>query len=1076
MGYRLGVDLGTTWTAAAVDDGSGPRALHLDDQRPALASVIARAGDDFVFGAAAEHQILLQPTSGVRGVKRRIGDSAPIIVDGVPYGPDALTGALLGHVLGIAAAEMGGPPDEVQLTHPASWGEFKLDVLRAAGKAAGLDSVALVSEPSAAARHYASQGKLERGDTVAVYDFGGGTFDAAVVRYGDGGFELLGTPDGVERLGGLDLDQAVLAHVGAALDGQLEELDRTQPDVRQALMVLRDECVRAKEALSEDTETTIPVTVPGLNTSVRLTRGEFEAMVRPRLADTVTALERAVTSAGIEMSAVKSVLLVGGSSRIPVVAEVVGSSTGRPTTLDAHPKLVVAEGAVAQPSAPSTASPGGGAGAPADDRDSREAALDAAAAGGVAAADGKPGARRGSVEGGGRGGGPGGGGGGGDGGDGGGGARRGSRFGGGAAVAAAVGVAAGAAAVADAALGGDSAGATVGGPPGAPQAHDAGSAHHEGGGLGAAAAAGAAGVAAAGRAVSGRDGDAHHDPGAHRADVAASAREHLTAAAPGHAAPAARGGGGGAGGRGGGGGQPVHEAQPAHDPTHDQFEDYRQDMLERLASWPGPQGASAAEVAHLREELVGVIHRAQDIPGQSLDDAKAELQDRLDDKLHLYQQDQQIEGLQHEEVREAQQQQVELQHDQHFGQFQHALAETIKDWQPAWWGDDAPHDQAALSDLQARVNALIVSSSVDPNKPLDVQEQALRGAVQGLMQTFQNEQYTEYKNAQDVEFDNKYTATLSLPPDQARMAQAKIINDRNTLDVQYADRIKSDQLGDSVLPTPPPTPEELQASAARIAAREDPHLDPSSGIDPAHVRTLGMTDAFDHVAAGAAMGDPLHQDPLHAGMTDPLHPQPDPLHQQQMPGEARADAFHDPTGGIDASQHLTTIARADDRDAMAREHLDPAMTTSHDPTGSMDAFGSHHPGDPQSFDALDPLHAPPLHHDPLADDPLHHDPLHQDPLHQDPLHADLQHADLQHTDTTVTDPAHAGAMPLDGGDPNAHQPIGIDVPQHDATDPFAGADPTAAPMEHDGPAFDAPVFDAPDDPAPAYATPDDDLP
>jgi hypothetical protein len=499
-------------------------------------------------------------------------------------------------------------------------------------------------------------------------------------------------------------------------------------------------------------------------------------------------------------------------------------------------------------------------------------------------------------------------------------------------------------------------------------------------------------------------------------------------------------------------------------------------MLERLASWPGPQGASPAEVAHLREELVGVIHRAQDIPGQSLDDAKAELEDRLDDKLHLYQQDQQIDGLQHEEQREARQQQVELQHDQHYGQFQQSLAESVKDWQPAWWGDNAPHDQAALADLQARVNALIVSSSVDPNKPLDVQENVLRGAVQGLMQTFQNEQYTDYKNAQDADFDNKYTATLSLPPDQARMAQAKIINDRNTLDVQYADRIKTDQLGDTVLPKPPPTPEELQASAARIAEREDPHLDPASGIDPSRVRTLGMSDAFDHVAAGATMGDPLHHDPLHAGMADPLHQQQDPLHQQPMPDESRVDAFHDPTGGTDASQHLTTIARADDRDAMAREHLDPAMAANHDPTGSMDAFDSHHVADPQSFDALDPLHAQPTHHDPLPADPMHHDPLqgdpmHHDPVHQDPLHQDPVHGDPLHADTPFADPAHTSAMPLDGGDPNAHQAIGIDVPQHDVSDPFAGADPTAPPLEHD-----APMFQAPDDPAPAFASPDDDLP
>src|SRR4051794_9508080 len=249
MQYSLGVDLGTTWIAAVVDDGEELRPLTLGDQGPALASVIARDGETFVFGGAAERQILAAPASGVREVKRRVGDSAPVIVAGTPYSADALLGAMLAHVVEVATEEFGSAPDRVVLTHPAVWGEYKLDVLRAAALAAGLAEVELLPEPTAAAMHYATLDKIQKGETVAVYDFGGGTFDAAVVRRDDDGFEVLGTPEGIERLGGIDLDQAVLAHVDAAVDGKLRELDRDSPEVRQSLARLRDECVRAKEAL-----------------------------------------------------------------------------------------------------------------------------------------------------------------------------------------------------------------------------------------------------------------------------------------------------------------------------------------------------------------------------------------------------------------------------------------------------------------------------------------------------------------------------------------------------------------------------------------------------------------------------------------------------------------------------------------------------------------------------------------------------------------------------------------------------------------------------------------------------------
>ena len=122
---------------------------------------------------------------------------------------------LLRAVLEQTAAEQGGPADRVAITHPANWGPYKIDLLTQAVRLADLPSADLLTEPQAAAIYYASSERVEPGETVAVYDLGGGTFDAAVLRRTDGGFEIIGEPEGIERLGGIDFDEAVFAHVRA---------------------------------------------------------------------------------------------------------------------------------------------------------------------------------------------------------------------------------------------------------------------------------------------------------------------------------------------------------------------------------------------------------------------------------------------------------------------------------------------------------------------------------------------------------------------------------------------------------------------------------------------------------------------------------------------------------------------------------------------------------------------------------------------------------------------------------------------------------------------------------------------
>ena len=147
------------------------------------------------------------------------------------------------------------------------------------------------------------------------------------------GFEILGRPEGIERLGGIDFDEAVLGHVRRSLDGALDDVDRQDATSIAALIRLREECMEAKEALSSDTDATIPVLLPTVQTEVGITRVDLEAMIRPPIGETIAALRRALRSAGVEPAQVSAVLLVGGSSRIPLVARLVSEELGRPVAV-----------------------------------------------------------------------------------------------------------------------------------------------------------------------------------------------------------------------------------------------------------------------------------------------------------------------------------------------------------------------------------------------------------------------------------------------------------------------------------------------------------------------------------------------------------------------------------------------------------------------------------------------------------------------------------------------------------------------------------------------------------------------
>jgi molecular chaperone DnaK len=351
VSYCLGIDVGTTFTAAAIcREVAGrrplPEVIPLGNRSAAVSSVVYLGKDgQVVVGEAAERRAVTDPDRVVREFKRRIGDEVPMVIGGVPHPASEIAAMVVRWVVDRVAEREGEPAQGITITHPASWGTYKTQIMADALCAANLSEVIFRTEPEAAAASYSMQERVAIGSTIAVYDLGGGTFDAAIVRKtGTGAFSVLGLPEGIERLGGVDFDEAVFGHVVAKVPA-LSELDPEAPATHAATARLRRECTEAKEALSADTEVTIPVLLPELQSQVRLVRAEFEDLIRPQVAETVETLRRALRSADVGPEELDAVLLVGGSSRVPLVAQLVSAELGRPVAVDADPTASIALGA-----------------------------------------------------------------------------------------------------------------------------------------------------------------------------------------------------------------------------------------------------------------------------------------------------------------------------------------------------------------------------------------------------------------------------------------------------------------------------------------------------------------------------------------------------------------------------------------------------------------------------------------------------------------------------------------------------------------------------------------------------------
>lgn len=342
----LSVDLGTSNTVAVLAaHGRPPRVVEVDGSATMPSAVYCEEDGTLVVGRDAERRARLDPARFEPNPKRRVDDGVLLLGDNVVPVTDALA-AVLRRVLDETNRQLGGESlDEVRLTHPAQWGLTRRNVLLSAARLSGAKGeVVLVPEPVAAASHYAS---LAVGQALAVYDLGAGTFDVAIVGATQNGFTVL-AEDGLQDLGGLDVDQALLEHVGRQVSHRdpaaWQRLLRPESTAdRRARRALQEDVRAAKESLSRHAHTEVPMPEPFED--VLVNRSDLEALVRPSMMRSVELLESTIRSTGMAPNQLAGIYLVGGASRIPLVATMIAEQVRIvPTSLD-QPETSVALGA-----------------------------------------------------------------------------------------------------------------------------------------------------------------------------------------------------------------------------------------------------------------------------------------------------------------------------------------------------------------------------------------------------------------------------------------------------------------------------------------------------------------------------------------------------------------------------------------------------------------------------------------------------------------------------------------------------------------------------------------------------------
>ncbi|QGK68369.1 Hsp70 family protein [Allosaccharopolyspora coralli] len=351
MPYVLGIHVGGTVTSAAVARREGgrwgsPAPVGLAAQSPTLPTVLCRVQDgSFVAGHDAERQELHHHEWVVRGFTRAVGDEVPLLVGDDFVAAHELVATMIEWVADLVAHRQGHPPEHVAVAHPATWGPYRAHLVHQALGRLGIGDVTLVPEPVAVGLDYADRQGLDDSDAIAVASLGGTSVDVTVLRRREPGFDVLGSSLSADHLSGAVLDDEVVTFVRSGAGVELDELDTENLRVRSDLFGLRTACVRAKEILSHQPETTVPVELGEHRAQVQLTRSRYEQLARPHLERLPDLLSQAVQSVALQSEDLAAVVLAGGSARTPLLRQLVGQKLSTAPRVDVAPELVAARGA-----------------------------------------------------------------------------------------------------------------------------------------------------------------------------------------------------------------------------------------------------------------------------------------------------------------------------------------------------------------------------------------------------------------------------------------------------------------------------------------------------------------------------------------------------------------------------------------------------------------------------------------------------------------------------------------------------------------------------------------------------------
>ena len=348
MSKIIGIDLGTTNSAVAVLEGTESKIIANPECNRTTPSVVSFKNGEIIVGDAAKRQAVTNPDT-VISIKSKMGTSEKVSANGKEYTPQEISAMILQYLKGYAEDYLGEKVTKAVITVPAYFNDAQRQATKDAGKIAGLEVERIVNEPTAAALAYGLD-KTDKEEKILVFYLCGGTFDVSILELGDGVFDVLATA-GDNKLGGDDFDQKIIDHM-------VEEFKKENgidlSTDKMALQRLKDAAEKAKKDLSGVTSTQIslPFITAGeagpLHLEMTLTRAKFDDLTRDLVERTKTPVRQALSDAGLSLSDIDEVILVGGSTRIPAVVEAVKAETGKEPNKSVNPDEVVAMGAAIQ--------------------------------------------------------------------------------------------------------------------------------------------------------------------------------------------------------------------------------------------------------------------------------------------------------------------------------------------------------------------------------------------------------------------------------------------------------------------------------------------------------------------------------------------------------------------------------------------------------------------------------------------------------------------------------------------------------------------------------------------------------